>query len=617
MARLLNILKVLFSLCSLCLAVSGCFMREGRGVWVVRYQLNAPALLDQVVDDTRQGRFNLLFVQVNGRGDAYYRSQFVPRSESLAETPPAYDPLDYVLQQGHAAGLQIHAWLNVLYVWPYPPPYPLAPEHVVNSHPEWLIVDDDGRSLIQYDQTERAKESSEGLYLDPANPLVRSYFLQVCKEVVEGYDVDGIHLDFIRYPGSRWGFNQGPLEAFIKRWGVDPRLLSVWVQSPIPERFIEGKLPLHLRWHYYYYSLWAEQKSQYVTELVSAIHQAVKSARPRVVLSAAVFPDPQVAYYSKGQDWPTWMERGYLDLVVPMAYHGDRYRVMAQIAEAKRRAQGHVVFAGLGAWIKDPIQIQQEVEGLKGIGVDGFSYFSYQGMKECDEGYIRQIKEYLHRSRASFPQVQTRHSREVNLSPLTLEYDGDELLWRSLKKQFFSLDDYQALLGRLGMSEDALREQLREETAVFERMTKEIYARAMPSPDQKVLLPRSVEVQSIFRYCHPKDGPQAREEASIAIQEAYQRLQMGDAFAEVAATYSQRSGAPERFYLQDGWNMAEIVSSLQEGETTPVIEVPQGYLIYKVIKFHPPEQRVYGELPLWLKRVAFQERFARMVKEQE
>jgi uncharacterized lipoprotein YddW (UPF0748 family) len=616
--RLPNVLKVLVLIL---LATSACFAhraREGRGIWVVRYQLSSPAALDRIVDDAREGRFNLLFVQVHGRGDAYFHSQVVPRAETLAEMSPAYDPLDYIVQRGHAAGLQIHAWLNALYVWPYPPPYPVAADHVVNSHPEWLVLDDGGKNLIQYNQTERAKDSSEGLYLDPANPLVRDHFVQVCKEVVKGYDVDGIHLDFIRYPGPRWGFNQEPLTEFMKRWEVDPRLLSTWVQSPMPERFIEGKLPLHLRWHYYYYSLWAEQKSRYVTELVKEVHQTIKSQRPRVVLSAAVFPDPQVAYYFKGQDWPTWMERGYLDLVVPMVYHGDQHRVMAQMAEAKRRAQGRAVFAGLGAWTKDPIEIHQEVEGLKQIGVNGFAYFSYQGMKECDEEYIKRIKGYLQRSRASLPPLHTANPPEV-ISPSLVgpEADGADLLWQSLKKQFFSLDDYQSLLARLGMSEDDLRGQLREETADFERLTKEVYAHAVPCPDENVLLPRSVELQSIFRYVHPKDSAETREEAFMTMQEAYRQLEMGGDFTQVAAKYSQRSAAPERVYLQDGWDLAEVVAALPEGEFTPVIEVPNGYIIYKVLKFHPPEQRVYGELPLWLKRVAFQERFARLVKEQE
>jgi uncharacterized lipoprotein YddW (UPF0748 family) len=596
----------------LLLITSGCAVHEGRGIWVVRYRLHSPVLLDQIVEDARRGKFNLLFVQVHGRGDAYYQSRLVPRSEVLAETPTTYDPLQYALEQGHAAGLQIHAWLNVFYVWPYPPPHPISPQHVVNSHPEWLVVDETGRTLAQYGEAERAAEPSEGLYLDPANPLVRDHFLQVCREVVEGYEVDGVHLDFIRYPGSRWGFNQEPLEAFIQRWGVDPRLLSVWVQSPMPERFIKGQLPAHLAWHYYYYSLWAEQKSRYVTELVRDVHQEVKSVRPQAILSAAVFPDPQVAYYLKGQDWPTWMDQGYLDLVVPMVYHGDQHRVMAQMAEAKRRAQGRAVFAGLGAWIKDPGQIRQEVKGLKVIGVDGFSYFSYQGMKDYDEKYIKQIKRSLHWSRASLPQGQ---GVAVNPAVSPTDAEDTDLLWRALKKQFFSLDACQALLDQLGMDEDGLRNKLGEDAAALRRITKELYPKALPSPDDVVLLPRSVDLQVIFRYVHPKDGPQTRQEALQAIQEAHQRLMAGEDFAQVAAEYAQGSGSPERFYFQDGWDLAEIVSFFQEGEITPVIEVPNGYLIYKIVKLHPPEERVYGELPWWLKRVAFQERLARMLTE--
>ncbi|UCC66339.1 MAG: family 10 glycosylhydrolase [Deltaproteobacteria bacterium] len=609
-------LIILFSL-----AVSSCFPHEGRGIWVVRYRLASPAVLDGIVKDAQRGRFNLLFVQVHGRGDAYYRSQLEPRAEVLADTPPEYDPLAYILQQGHAAGLQIHAWLNVFYVWPYPPPYPLARWHVVNSHPEWLIADEEGRTLAQYDQYERAKEPSEGLYLDPANAQVRDYFLRICKEVVKGYKVDGIHLDFIRYPGFRWGYNREALEAFIRRWGVDPRLLSSWVKKPMPERFMQGRLPLHLRWHYYYHSLWAETRSHYITELVKSVHNEVKSIRPHVILSAAVLPDPQTAYYLKGQDWPTWLSQGYLDLIAPMAYHGDQTRVEAQMAEAKRRAQERIVLAGLGAWIKTPAQIRQEVEGLREIGVDGFSYFSYQGMKEQDEGYINQARTSLHHGRASLPRVKGKGggTKAINTPPNPLQADGAGLFWRALKKQFFSLEDYHELLRRLGMEENGFGQKLKKEVARLEVMTQELYHRAQPSPDEEVLLPPSVDLQVIFRYVHPKDGPQTRNEAYMAIHEAYQRVMDGEDFAQVAMKCSQGTtaglgGVRDRIYLQDGWDLAEIVSSFQAGEITPVIQVPNGYLIYKILAFHPPEKRNYGDLPWWLKRVVFQERLAQLVE---
>jgi uncharacterized lipoprotein YddW (UPF0748 family) len=611
----------LSTLLLLSIVMGGCIMqkvalREGRGIWVVRFQLNSPPALDQTVADAGQEKFNLLFVQVHGRSDAYYRSQFVPRAEALAEQPDSFDPLEYVLERGHDAGLQIHAWINVLYAWPYPPPYPLSPEHVVNSHPDWLVWDDEGRNLSQYTQNERVRESSEGLYLDPANPSVRDYIVRVCREIVQEYDVDGIHLDFIRYPGSRWGYNQIPVETFIRRWGVDPRLLSIWVRNPVPEKFIEGKLPLHLRWQYYYYSLWTEQKSSYISELVRDIRREVKSIRQRVIISAAVFPDPQVAYYFKGQDWPTWMEQGYLDLLIPMAYHGDPHRVMAEMAEAKKRAQGRLVYAGLGAWTKAPNKIAEEVEGLMEIGMDGFTYFSYQGMKDSDEEYLKRVSSLLHHDRVSPPRV--REGDPAAAPPPGTATDGAELLLRSLKKQFFSLEGYHDLLNRLGMTEDTLRERLRQEATTFERITQELYARAVPAPEQTVLLPRSVEVQAISRAVHPQDSSQTRQEAYLAMQEAYDQLRKGTDFVRVAKQYAQWGGATtDKVYLQDGWDHTAIISHLKEGEFTSVLEVPSGYAIYRIVKFYPAEQRVFGELPLWLKRVAFQEQLARLIEKKK
>ena len=614
--RVPRMLQLLFLFVFTCI---GCVVHEGRGIWVVRYRLTSPAVVDQVVEDARAGRFNLLFVQVHGRGDAYYHSVIDPRAETLIDAPAGYDPLRYVLDRGHEAGLQVHAWVNAFYVWPYPPPYPLSEKHIVISEPDWLIVDDEGRNLAQYNPYQRAREPVEGLYLDPASAEVSNYVLQVCKEVVTNYDVDGIHLDFIRYPGQRWGFNEGAVKAFVERWGVDPRLLSGGVRNPNPERFLRKDLPLHLRWHYYYYSLWTETKSYYITDLVRDIQEAVKSIKPSIVLSAAVFPDAKVAQYSKGQDWATWLTHGYIDLVVPMAYYGDSSRVTAQMAEARKRGGEQMVFAGLGAWRKDPAQIQQEVQRLRDLGIPGFSYFSYQGMKERDAEYIAEIQETLHRRRASVRRLEERQSNVGSSMLPPWEEHGVDVLLRSLQKQSYSLDDYESLLSRLGLTQGDLRELLMEDVEIFSGFTQRVYPYAQPPPEEIVVLPSSVDVQAIFRYVHPMDSPETRREAYMTIQEAYRRVSDGEDFAEVARQLSQGvtaglGGVQDRVYLQDGWDLDKVVFSLQEGDITPVIEIPNGYIIYKVVKCHPPETRPYGDLPWALKRVVFQKRFAALVE---
>ena len=140
----------------------------------------------------------------------------------------------------------------------------------------------------------------------------------------------------------------------------------------------------------------------------------------------------------------------------------------------------------------------------------------------------------MHRRHALLPRETREKTKTVSPPPFPAEADGLELFWHSLKKQFFSLEDYQTLLGRLEMGEDTLQERLWREVALFERVTRELYPLAQPSADEVVLLPSSVDLQVIFRYVHPKDGPQTREEAYMAIQEAYRRLKEGEEFSEVA-----------------------------------------------------------------------------------
>src|SRR5262249_40854620 len=81
---------------------------ELRGPWVVRTGLVTPASVDQVVDEAASGGFNAIFVQVRGRGDAFYRSRLVPRSELLRGQGADFDPLARVIARARTRGLQVH-----------------------------------------------------------------------------------------------------------------------------------------------------------------------------------------------------------------------------------------------------------------------------------------------------------------------------------------------------------------------------------------------------------------------------------------------------------------------------------------------------------------------------
>src|SRR5262245_16470065 len=111
---------------------------EVRGLWVVRTALTSPAEVDRVVDEAERGGLTDLFVQVRGRGDAFYASKLVGRSPLLANQPAGFDPLGRLLERARPRGLRVHAWMNVLLTAHFG--LVLPADHVVRRHPEWLMV---------------------------------------------------------------------------------------------------------------------------------------------------------------------------------------------------------------------------------------------------------------------------------------------------------------------------------------------------------------------------------------------------------------------------------------------------------------------------------------------
>src|SRR5688500_16527126 len=145
---------------------------EMRGLWVVRTALVSPETVDAVVDQAKDAGFNALFVQVRGRGDAFYRSRIVPRSLLLERQPAAFDPLARLSRRARRRGLQVHAWLNVLLAAGFVGPLPAG--HVATVRPEWLMVPRPAAAAVLAARPEawpglirNAVGDIEGYYLSP------------------------------------------------------------------------------------------------------------------------------------------------------------------------------------------------------------------------------------------------------------------------------------------------------------------------------------------------------------------------------------------------------------------------------------------------------------------
>ncbi len=207
---------------------------EIRALWVLRSSLTSPESIRTLVDSARDHGFNTLLVQVRGRGDAYFNGGTEPRAAELHRQPLMFDPLDSVLTLAHDAGLRVHAWVNVNLV-SSATDLPSALTHLVHRHPDWLMVPRDiAQELARVEEgspaylgklarwTRGQPAGVEGLYMSPVLPAAVDYVDALVRDLATRYALDGVHLDYARYPNDRFDYSRAAIRAF--RATVRPHL---------------------------------------------------------------------------------------------------------------------------------------------------------------------------------------------------------------------------------------------------------------------------------------------------------------------------------------------------------------------------------------------------------
>jgi uncharacterized lipoprotein YddW (UPF0748 family) len=339
---------------------------ELRGMWVVRESLASPQSVHQIVVTASKYHINALFVQVRGRGDAWYNSPYEPRAEELAGQPKEFDPLEQIVREGHAAGLQVHAWMNTFLTWSGTRA-PKSPQHLWNAHRDWFARDRSGHC------SPIGTDSCEGAFLQPSNPAVQQHLLNVFTDVATRYDVDGIHFDYCRYPGTSYDFSTGTLRRF--RDYMSSRL------TPQETLMMDGRLKSNrMAYVHAFASQWADWRRAQVTNVVAKISEAAKAAKPYIEVSAAVFPDANEAFAVRGQDWRGWLKAGYLDAVALMAYDKNTDRVVKQTRAAIAAAGDKHVYTGVGAWRLGANDVAHKIAEIRKTGAAGVNLFSYGGV---------------------------------------------------------------------------------------------------------------------------------------------------------------------------------------------------------------------------------------------
>lgn len=350
--------------------------------------------IDAIIRNCKETGLNTIFFQVRPNGDALYDSSVFPWSVYLSGKQGVapdgnFDPLEYFVQQAHRNGIDLHAWLN--------------PYRIGSGKNVWNSLSKDNPAVIH---PEYAIESETGLYYDPGLPEVRALILDGIAELVQNYEIDGIHFDDYFYPYDLTGFDDS---ATFKKYGKGRSL--------------------------------ADFRRESVDELVRSAYTLIKSIDPLVEFGISPFgiwanksthpagskTSGMSSYAEIFSDSKKWVEEGWLDYICPQVYWSFEFKrapfdVVVDWWDTLCRNTDVKLYIGIAlykidsdeaGWDEDD-QVQRQLEyASKKKGYNGHCFFRYDTLIENPRSVTESIKEYY--SKNVQPEVE-----DVPIDPITL-----------------------------------------------------------------------------------------------------------------------------------------------------------------------------------------------------
>ena len=314
--------------------------------------------LCQILDELKNAHFNTVLLQTRLRGDMIYPSVYETFAESLAGKTgrnPGYDPLRFAIEECHKRGMALHAWVVTI---------PIG-----NSRQIKLL----GKNSVVRKQPSLCKQFNGSWYLDPGNPRTADYLSGIVKEIVQRYDVDGIHLDYIRYPEHGKNF---PDQREFRKYGRG-KSLNQW-------------------------------RRENITRIVRRLYTDVKSLKPWVVVSSSPvgkFNDTHRyrslgwnAYQEVYQDAQGWLKEGIHDALFPMMYFkGNQFYPFA--LDWMENKNGRWIVPGLGVYFLHPSEADWKLDDVikqvyftRKMEFEGQAYFRNKFLLDNTKGLWDELK---------------------------------------------------------------------------------------------------------------------------------------------------------------------------------------------------------------------------------
>ncbi len=326
-----------------------------RGVWVTTTAstaLDSKESINQTVANCKKAGINQIFVVVYNNARTIYPSNVLGSITGVKQLEKfaGRDPLQEMIDAAHAAGLKVHAWFE----YGFSSSYSANGGSILKARPTWGALDQSGQLVV--------KNGFD--WLNAFLPEVQEYMMNLILEVVSKYDVDGIQGD-------------DRLPALPSTAGYDPFTIAQYKSehnNQAPPTDIKDQA-------------WVKWRANRLNKFMKRLYQEVKSAKPNIIVSAApsVYPWSLAEYL---QDWPTWVDSGWVDVVIPQCY---RYDIIAYESVLGEQVGYHRnkkipfypgVLLKIGTRLASPEFLQEMVSANRKQSAKGEVFFFYEGLKD-------------------------------------------------------------------------------------------------------------------------------------------------------------------------------------------------------------------------------------------
>ncbi len=327
---------------------------EVRGVWLTNIdsdilfsKSNIQAGLDRLV----KLNFNTIYPTVWQEGYTLYPSKVAKETFGISLDPnpdlQQRDMLQEIITEGHKRGLTVIPWFEFGFMSP-------AESELAQQHPDWLTQRQDGTKI-------RKEGSSERVWLNPFQPEVQEFILDLVTEIVTNYDVDGIQFD--------------DHFALPSDFGYDDFTVSLYEQE------LKGLTPSDN----FQETFWVRWRADKLNQFMERMFYAIKAANPDCLVSLS--PNPlHFSLPAYLQDWFTWERKGWIEEIALQVYRPDLDRFITELERTEvELAKAHIpVSIGILSGLKDRSTsthtIIEQVEAVRDRDFAGVSFFFYESL---------------------------------------------------------------------------------------------------------------------------------------------------------------------------------------------------------------------------------------------